>query len=450
MGQTQPPIQPQERRITNLHEVNLGYGKKQNLEESRRCPQCAEPSCLSGCPLGIDIPGFIRLLREDDTSSALERIKEQNPFPAICGRICPAPCERACIFFEDGAPIAIRALERYASDFGKLKPIKLSPVMQGKRVAVIGSGPSGMSAAFYLAKAGFGVTIFEAMDEPGGLLRYGVPEFRLPQKILDEQFNELASLGVKIETNVFVGRTESILNVFNQGFVAVLLTVGAGLPEFIDFPGHDLGGVYYAEEFLLRVQMFNKTKTQDAARKLFLGDQTVVIGSGYSALDSARLARRMGQEVALIFGGLEEELGVRGDDLELAVEEGVKLLTPVRPERIDGDAQGFAKSVQGSRLEVVEEKEQLELKEIQDGQIVQEAQTVILSHGRVPNLFLSKHLPQLQCSKEGAIETDKSTGLTSVDRIFAAGNVVTGAGPVVDAIANGKRVAVQIKEFLSK
>ncbi|MBI4309847.1 MAG: FAD-dependent oxidoreductase [Candidatus Omnitrophica bacterium] len=451
MGQTKPSLQPRQRRVSNPYEVVLGFGKKENLDESRRCPQCAQPVCLKGCPLGIDIPGFIRLLREDDTAAALERIRRENPFPAICGRICPAPCEPACIFYEDGTPIAIRDLERYAADFGrgKLQKEKNAPADKGKKVAIIGAGPSGMAAAWYLARAGYGVTLFEAMHEPGGLLRYGVPEFRLPQKILDEYTMELKGMGVRIETNILAGGTEPVLDILGRGYAAMLLTVGAGVPDLTDFPGHNLGGVYYAEEFLMRAQSGAKAKVLETGRDLMLGAQTAVLGFGPSALDAARLAVRLGQQVDLIFGGPEEELGVHADDLKAAVEEGVKVHAPVKPLGIEPDARGFAGAVACRRLEMVEQDGKLSLQPVADGEILIEAQTVILSHGRRPNPFLRRGLPQLQYNDNGTLWVDAQTGLTNLENIFAAGNAVTGAGPVVDAIAGGKAAAKKIMEFLS-
>ena len=391
-------------------------------------------------------------MREDDAAAALERIHRENPFPAICGRICPAPCEPACIFHEDGAPIAIRSLERYAADFGRAKPRKDRPVPadKGKKIAVIGAGPSGMSAAYFLARGGYGVTMFEAMGEPGGLLRYGVPEFRLPQKVLDEQMAQLALMGVKVVANVLVGGTLSVRETFAQGHDALLLTVGAGLPDFADIPGHQWGGVYYAEEFLMRAQSAGKEQAFDACGRLLHGLQTAVVGGGPSALDAARLAVRCGRQVHLIFGGMEEEMGVGADDLAAALEEGVHVHAPVEPLAIEAGPDGFASGVQCRRLEVIERERKLVLEPMADGQMMIEAQTVILSHGRRPNPFLRQHLPQLKWNVNGTLWMDERTGLTSVAKIFAAGNVATGAGPVVDAIASGKQAAKQMMEFLSR
>ena len=285
MGQPKPTCQNSQERLSNTREVSLGFTKKISTDEARRCPQCAQPTCLQaclpdrqGCPLGVDIPGFIRFLRESDAVSALERIKKDNPFPAICGRICPAPCESACIFHEEDSPIAIRALERYASDFGvKSSPkVKLNIQFNGKKIAIVGSGPSAMSAASFLLKAGYKVTMFEAANEPGGILRFGIPEFRLPQSVLDDQFNELRLQGLELNTNVLVGRMKSLQELSGE-FDAVLIATGAGLSDLVNFKGENLIGVYYAEEFLMRLQIISKEKILNTAASLLRGNQTVVV-----------------------------------------------------------------------------------------------------------------------------------------------------------------------------
>lgn len=397
--------------------------------------------------MGIDIPGFIRHLRNEDPVGALERIRQANPFPAICGRICPAPCENACIFYEEGSPISIRALERFAADNGRSKTPKEKASDKGKKVAVIGSGPAGMSATYILARAGFGVTMFEAMNEAGGLLRYGVPEFRLPQKVLNEQVAELKALGVNIVTNCLAGSSVSLREISTQGYAATLLTVGAGVPVFSQISGYSSAGVYYAEEILLRLQITDKSRLEDVDR-IFKGPSTVVIGGGMPALDVARLARRFGQEVNVLFNGLEEQLGARPDDVQEAVEEGVRIQAPVEVMRIEADDANCARGLQCRRLEMTEQEDKLSLQPVAGEPEFVEAQTVIFSNGRRPNDFLRRDLPLLKWNEDGSLWIDPQTGLTSVEKVFAAGNVTTGAGAVVDAIASGKLAAQKIMDFL--
>lgn len=406
-------------------------------------------SCLPACPLGIDIPGFIRLLREGDTALALERIRKENPFPAICGRICPAPCEGSCVFHADGNPIAIRALERFAADFGQGKVDKPSTVARGKKVAIIGSGPAGMSAAYYLAKMNLSVTLFEAGHEPGGLLRYGIPEFRLPQKVLDEQFSLLKSLRVEIQTDVVFGRTLLIDEIFMRGFSAVLLATGASLPQFSDLPGGSLAGVYYDTEFLSRLQTTYKADALAQARQqMIAAPKTVVLGRGSAAFDAARLSARLGSEVKIVFEGFEEQAGVGEDILKEAREEGIEILT-LQAIEIEGDDKGFVSGVKCRKLDIVDEKDGLKLVPSMDGPMVIEAGMVIMANGARPNGFLKQYLPQLKWDQDGSLWADEQTGMTSVEKVFGCGSIVTAGGSVVDAIAGGKAAAQKIIQYLS-
>ncbi|MBF0570351.1 MAG: FAD-dependent oxidoreductase [Candidatus Omnitrophica bacterium] len=448
MGKPTPSYRPKETRVRSLGEVSLGLSKKIAQDEARRCPQCAMAACLPGCPLGIDIPGFIRFLREGDTVLALERIKQENPFPAICGRICPAPCEQACVFQSDGNPISIRGLERFAADFGQSKAEKLSLALGGKKVAIIGAGPAGMSASYYLAKMNFSVTIFEAAHEPGGFLRYTVPEFRLPQKVLDEQFSQLKRWGVEIQTDVVFGRTMMTDELFMRGFSAILLATGAGLPIFSDLPGSSLGGVFYDKEFLYRLQAIKKEDALQAARRQMIGGpNTVVIGCGQSAFDAARLIVRLGGKVQVIFEGFEEQAGVDHDILKESREEGIEIHS-IKALEMVGDAAGFVQGVKCRKLDIVDGKNGLKLEPSQDKSVILEAQTVIIANGQRPNDLLKNYLPQLKWDNDGSLWADAQSGMTSIDKVFGCGSVVTGGGSVVDAIAGGKAAAQKIIEYL--
>ena len=429
----------------------MGFNKKISAEEARRCPQCAQPTCLSGCPLGVDIPGFIRLLRESDAVAALERIKNDNPFPAICGRVCSAPCEAACVFMDEGSPIAIRALERYASDMGR-KPAskgKTNIEFNSKKIAIVGSGPSAMMAAHVLLKEKFKVVLFEAASEPGGVLRFGIPEFRLPKEILNEQFDQLQSLGLEIHTNVLVGGTKPLQELINT-FDAILLAVGATIPNFSNIEGENLGGVYYAEEFLLRLQQISKEDVFASAGNLLKGRQMVVLGKGYPALDAARMGLRLGQKVDLVFQGLEEEMGIPHEDLKDAMDEGLKIYAPFEALKIEGDSKGFVQGLKTRRLEIAEDQGALSLIPAQGDAEVLQAQTVVLANGQKSNSFLAKVTSQLKVKDNGSLWVEPKGFSTSLPKVFAVGSVLDESISVVDAFAQGKAAAKKILEYLNQ
>ncbi len=408
---------------------------------------------MQGCPLGINIPGFIRNLREGDVGRAYEVIREQNLFPSICGRVCSAPCEVSCILTDEGSPIGIRALERYCSDNGRSRSSRKDKIYRkGKKIAVVGSGPSGMSAAAQLAQKGYQVTIFESLDAPGGVLRYGIPEFRIPKKILDFEINEIRNLGVDIQTNFFIGQNASLEDLFEQGFVAVLLATGAGTPKFVDLPGSNLGGVYYGEEFLMRVNLIKSTLFSRTTPNFVLGQRIAVIGSGNTALDCARAAKRFGRDVTLIFRRTEDDMRTRRDERDFAKEEGVEFEPLVKPIEILADQNNFVDGLKCVRMDFAESsKDQWELARVPDSEFVLEADTVIIAVGHIPNFLKSMDANnQLNLSSDGTIEVDPKTSQTSIPKVFASGNVVTNAGPIVEAIAGGKQVAERMDRYLKR
>lgn len=453
MGQPQPAQQPKDRRIRNFTEVSLGYSKAVSLTEARRCPQCAQPTCLDGCPLGIDIPGFIRLLREGDAVGALNRIREANILPGVCGRICMAPCESVCVFNDDDASIGIRALERYAADNGRTRQApkdRPSAPKNGKKVAVVGSGPSGLAAAAQLAQKGYTVTIFEGLPKPGGVLRYGIPEFRLPARVLDTEINDVMAMGVEIQTNVIVGQTLGVQDVM-KGHDFMFLAVGCASPKMVTISGEHLIGVHYAQEIMLHYNLWQGQNDPKSSGPSLLGDKVVVLGSGHAAMDCGRIALRLGKKASVVFPGLEEEIGANPMERKNAVEEGLKFESLVRPLEIIATAENLVKGVRCERLDFVENPgEQWELKPVPGSEFLIEADTVILAQETKPSEALKRILPDLKWTPEGVLWVDPETAQTSIERIFATGDVISGAGHLVDALASGKYAALAMDRYISE
>ena len=454
MAQPQVVTQSSEKRVRNFSEVSLGFSKKTTLEEARRCPQCANPVCVKACPLGINILGFIRHLREGNWDAAQSQIKEESLFPAICGRICSAPCEVACILNEEESPIAIRALERFASDHGKGIALKQKKILFGdKKIAIVGAGPARLTAAAELTKKGYPVTIFEAQDKPGGVLRYGIPEFRLPKRILDQEIEEICRAGVEIKTNFFIGQTLNLDDFFQEGFSAILLATGAGRPKFMDLPGSHWGGVYYGEEFLMRVNLMQRSIFSSKPSNFFIGQKIVVVGSGNTALDCARLARRLGRQVTLMFRRTEDEMRVRKEERDYAKEEGVSLEPLLKPLEILANPQNFVSGLKCIRMDYADSEIEgkWELIPVPESECILQADTVILAIGHEPNTFMvsPEQGVSLRLKEDGSIWVDEQTAMTSSKGIFACGNVATNAGPVVEAMASGKRAAEKIVQYLT-
>ncbi|MCS7233275.1 MAG: NADPH-dependent glutamate synthase [Synergistetes bacterium] len=449
--------QPVEERIKNFNEVPLGYTPEEAMEEAKRCLQCKDAPCIKGCPVEIKIPDFIREIKEGNFKKAIEIIKEDNSLPAICGRVCPQEdqCEKECRLSKIGDPVAIGRLERFVADWeaeqGVEKP-KLS-LMKGIKVAVIGSGPAGLTAAGELAKLGYDVTIFEALHDTGGVLRYGIPEFRLPKKIIDREVEYIKMLGVKIEVNAIVGKTLTIKQLWEDGFQAMFIGTGAGLPKFMNIPGENLNGIYSANEFLTRVNLMKAYLFPEYDTPVKVGKRVVVIGGGNVAMDAVRTAKRLGAEQSMIiYRRTEKEMPARIEEIERAKEEGIIFHFLTNPIRYIGDEKGNVVAVECIKMELGEPDEsgRRSPRPIPGSEFILETDTVVVAIGTGPNPVLLQAFPELKLNKWGYIEADPETGATSVPGVYAGGDIVTGAATVISAMGAGKRAAKAIDQYLQK
>ncbi|SHJ66875.1 glutamate synthase (NADPH/NADH) small chain [Anaerobranca californiensis DSM 14826] len=448
------PCQPVDERIKNFSEVALGYDEQTAIAEAKRCIQCKNPRCVQGCPVGIDIPQFIQKIAEGDFQSSIEILKDKNSLPAICGRVCPQEdqCEKLCVVGIKNEPVAIGRLERFVADWERanVKP-KGKKVTEGKKVAVVGSGPAGLTCAGELAKMGYKVTIFEAFHQPGGVLMYGIPEFRLPKKIVEEEINSLLDLGVELKTNVVIGQTITIEELFAEGYEAVFIGSGAGLPYFLNIPGENLNGVYSANEFLTRVNLMRAYLHPDWHTPIKVGKKVAVVGAGNVAMDAARTAKRLGaEEVYIVYRRSEEEMPAREEEVHHAKEEGIifKLLT--NPVEILGNEEGWVTGLKCVKMELGEPDSSGRRRPIPvEGSDFQlDVDGVIIAVGQGPNPLIPRSTPNLKTSKWGNIIADELTGKTSMEGVFAGGDVVTGAATVIKAMGAGKNAAIAIDQYL--
>ncbi len=450
MIQPRISIQPVEKRIKNFSEVSLGFSKKQATEEALRCPQPSNPEHIHRCPLGIDVHGFIRLIRENDVNGALQKIKEHNHLPGICGRLCSAPCEQN-FFPEENWSVSIKALERYASDFGSHKSLKqkeINPRLQ--KIAVIGSGPAGLTAAGDLAKLGYGVTIFEAFYLPGGVLRYDSPEFRLPKKVLDGEIEYIKSLGVEIKTSHVIGTSLTLEELLKEGYAAVFLALGAGLPKFSNISGEHFGRVYLANEFLMRVKFKQERGLLQDEFFSSMGKKIAIVGSEAAAIDCARTAIRLGKEVVLVFEGTEDDLKAAPEEINFAKDEGVKFEVLTRTLEIFSDENYLAKGLRCVKMDFADPNSSgsWKLIPVQGSDFNLEADTVILSSGCRPNSSIGKFIKDLKINKDGSIWTKKNSSATSIPGVFAGGSVVSGAGDMIDAMVSAKAAVQEIANYV--
>ena len=452
------PVREQDPKVraTNFEEVCLGYNKEEAMEEASRCINCKNAQCVKGCPVAINIPGFIDKIKNDDIAGAYQVISESSALPAVCGRVCPqeSQCEGKCIRGIKGEPISIGKLERFAADWARENGIKPEGAKEkiGKKVAVIGSGPAGLTCAGDLAKMGYDVTIFEALHEAGGVLVYGIPEFRLPkEKVVKKEIENVKSLGVKIETDVVIGKAVTIDDLLNEeGFDAVFIGSGAGLPKFMGIPGEQANGVFSANEYLTRSNLM-KAFDENSNTPIMRGKKTAVVGGGNVAMDAARTALRLGSEVHIVYRRSEEELPARVEEVHHAKEEGIIFDLLTNPVEILVDDNGWVNGIKCIKMELGEPDESGRRRpvEVPGSEFVIDVDTVIMSLGTSPNPLISSTTDGLEINRRKCIVASDETGATSKLAVYAGGDAVTGAATVILAMGAGKTAAQGIHEYLS-
>lgn len=445
-------------RIHNFYEVALGYTQEQAMREAERCLQCPNPRCVQGCPVNIDIPAFIKEIKEGNILAASAKLKETNSLPAVCGRVCPQEnqCQNMCVIGKMGDPISIGRLERFASDYerkeGVTVPEKKTASNTGK-VAIVGSGPAGLTVAADLVKLGHEVVMFESLHLAGGVLMYGIPEFRLPKEIVQAEVNYIKKLGVDVKTNYTIGRIFTIDELFADGFDAVFVGSGAGLPRFMRIPGENLGGVYSANEFLIRVNLMKGYLFPEYDTPIRIGKKVAVIGGGNVAMDSARCSLRLGaEEVYIVYRRSREELPAREEEAENAEEEGIifKLLT--NPVKFVGDESGWVNGMECIKMELGEPDASGRRRPvpIEGSEFMMDIDTAIIAIGQTPNPLIQRTTEGLVTTKWGTIVTQEDNGATTKEGVYAGGDVVSGAATVISAMGAGKKAAEGIHDYIQK
>jgi glutamate synthase (NADPH/NADH) small chain len=454
---TPMPEQAPEVRRRNFQEVPFGYTPEQARDEAERCIRCKKPSCMNGCPVNIDIPAFIGLIAEGDYVGAARKIKESNCLPAICGRVCPqeSQCERECSLAKKFEPVAIGRLERFAADYEREHDLIELPQRlpsNGMKIAVVGCGPAGLTVAGDLVVLGFEVTIFEAFHKPGGVLMYGIPEFRLPKAIVEKEVDYLRKLGVTIEFNQVIGKSITIEELFKEhGFSAVFIGVGAGLPSFLGIPGEDLGGVYSANEYLTRSNLMKAFLFPEFDTPIVRGSTVCVVGGGNVAMDAARTAVRLGADsVYIVYRRSRAELPARAEEVHHAEQEGIVFKLLSNPVEIFGDENRMVKTIKCQEMELGEPDASGRRRPVpkKDAYFTIDTELVIIAIGGVANPLLTKSVPGLELNRWGNIAADEN-GRTSLSRVWAGGDIVTGSATVIEAMGAGKKAAADIYKFLS-
>ena len=458
LNRVQMPRQNPKVRAKNFNEVALGYSMKQAREEASRCIQCKKPACIEGCPVEIDIPGFIKAICDGDMPEAVRILKDKNSLPGICGRVCPqeTQCEVKCILARKGAPVAIGRLERFVADWERANKENLTtliamPKPTGKKVAVIGSGPAGLTAAAELAKLGHSVTIFEALHVAGGVLTYGIPEFRLPKDIVQDEVDYVVSMGLELKLDSVIGKIATVDELLENGYHAVFLGTGAGLPMFMNIPGENLNGIYSANEFLTRVNLMKAYLFPEYDTPVKIGKKVAVIGGGNVAMDSARCALRIGaNEVYIIYRRSEAEMPARREETENAKEEGIQFKLLTNPKRFLGNDQNWVVAMECYQMELGEPDESGRRRPIviPGSEFIIEADVVIVALGTRPNPLIAQTTKGLETTKWGTVIANEKTGKTVKTAVWAGGDVVTGAATVISAMGAGKQAAAAIDEYL--
>lgn len=446
------PCRDPKERIRTFEEVALGYNEEQAVDEAQRCLHCKNRPCTTGCPVGVKIPEFLAKIAERDFEGAYKVITQENALPAVCGRVCPQEnqCEGKCVRGLKGEPVGIGRLERFVADYHNTHKTEEEnrPIGNGHKVAVVGSGPAGLTCAGVLAKKGYEVTVFEALHAAGGVLAYGIPEFRLPKKILNTEVDGLQKLGVTLRTDVVIGKTLTV-DELTEEFEAVFIGSGAGLPQFMKIKGENLCGVYSSNEFLTRINLMKAYK-ENAKTPLYIPKKVVVVGGGNVAMDSARCAKRLGADVTIVYRRTEKELPARREEVENAKEEGVVFKMLVSPVEAIGDENGWVKQVKCEKMVLGEPDASGRAKPIPSGEIEMiDADCFIVAIGTTPNPLIRKTTDDIAFNPKGCIIVDED-GLTSKKGVYAGGDAVTGAATVISAMGAGKKAAEAIDAYLTK
>jgi glutamate synthase (NADPH/NADH) small chain len=458
LNRVEMPRQNPQIRARNFEEVAIGYSQSESAREASRCLQCKKRNCTVGCPVGVNIPEFIKALQEGNLPEAVAQLKAKNSLPGICGRVCPqeSQCEASCTLAKQNAPVAIGRLERFVADWERLNFVQNSgktvlPPPSGKKIAVVGTGPAGLTAAADLAKMGHKVTMFEALHVAGGVLMYGIPEFRLPKAIVQNEVKFVQSLGVEIKLDALVGKLNTVDELLANGYHAVFLGTGAGLPMFLNVPGENLNGIYSANEFLTRTNLMKAYRFPEYDTPVKIGKNVAVIGGGNVAMDSARCALRLGAEkVYIIYRRSKAELPARHEEVENAEEEGIIFKFLTNPRKFIGDDKGSVKTMECDEMELGEPDASGRRRPIaKAGEgLKMDVDVVIIALGTTPNPLISATTDGLETNKHGTVITEEITGQTRKKKVWAGGDIVTGSATVISAMGAGKNAAADIDKFL--